>query len=68
MLKSLDTNTLTRFIENPEYCAPPQDQVLPAGASPMFISESVELPAETRWDYKYQICNICSPLAKTLSK
>jgi hypothetical protein len=68
MLKSLDTNNLTRFIENPEYRVPPQDQVPPAGAPPMFISESVELPAETRRDYKYQIRNICSPLAQTLSK
>jgi hypothetical protein len=68
MLKCLDTNTITQFIENPDYCAPPQDEVLPASALPMFISESVELPAETRRDYKYQICDICSPLAKTLSK
>jgi hypothetical protein len=68
MLKCLDTNTITQFIENPDYRAPPQDEVLPAGAPPMFISESVELPAETRRDYKYQICDICSPLAKTLSK
>jgi hypothetical protein len=68
MLKCLDTNTITQFIENPDYRAPPQDEVLPAGAPPMFISESVELPAETRRDYKYQIRDICSPLAKTLSK
>jgi hypothetical protein len=68
MLKCLDTNIITRFIDNPEYRAPPQGQVLPAGAPPMFITESVELPAETRRDYKYNIRDICSPLAKTLSK
>jgi hypothetical protein len=68
MLKCLDTNIITRFIDNAEYRAPPQDQVLPAGAPPMFITESVELPAETRRDYKYNIRDICSPLAKTLSK
>jgi hypothetical protein len=68
MLKCLDTNTITQFIENPDYRALPQDEVLPAGAPPMFISKSVELPAETRRDYKYQIRDICSPLAKTLSK
>jgi hypothetical protein len=68
MLKCLDTNTITQFVENPDYRAPPQDEVLSAGAPPMFISESGELPAETRRDYKYQIRDICSPLAKTLSK
>jgi hypothetical protein len=68
MLKCLDTNTITLFIKNPDYRAPPQDEVLPAGAPLMFISESVELPAETCRDYKYQIRDICSLLAKTLSK
>jgi hypothetical protein len=68
MLKCLDTNTITQFIENPDYHAPLQDEVLPVGAPPMFISKPVELPAETRWDYKYQIRDICSLLAKTLSK
>jgi hypothetical protein len=68
MLKCLDTNTITQFVENPDYRAPHQDEVLLTGAPPMFISESVELPAETRRNYKYQICDIRSPLAKTLSK
>jgi hypothetical protein len=67
MLKCLDTNRITRSVVNPQYQAPPEGQVPPAGAPPKRITETIELSAEKRRKYGYDIRDICSPLAKTLS-
>jgi hypothetical protein len=68
MLKCLDTDKIDRVVDNPQYRAPLEGQDPPANAPPQYITESVELSAEERRNYRYDIRDICSPLAKTLSK
>jgi hypothetical protein len=67
-IKTLDRGYRTRTVPNPAYVAPVEGQPLPVVPQPESLTERVPLSTDDIRALKYDIRDICGPLAGTLSK